>query len=167
MLRVETKLVLYIVPNRKHSYRHAALSEISNRIVGKILLRTIWYLSSDEGFTNMVVWSTESPGVQAKYGMPTVRGQWVWYQFFFLVTFMFKLETIVHLRACNGTDLECWLEQCLSCIKHYFMFVMRPSNTEWDAIKQALWVWSHQPISHVPVSIGLFQNVFALVLGHF
>ena len=35
-------LASIIVLDRKHSCRHIALSEISNRIVGKILLRTIW-----------------------------------------------------------------------------------------------------------------------------
>ena len=32
-----------IVPDRTHAYHHTALSEISNKIVGKILLRTISY----------------------------------------------------------------------------------------------------------------------------
>ena len=33
----------FIVSHRMHSYRHTALSEISNRFWGKILLRTVWY----------------------------------------------------------------------------------------------------------------------------
>ena len=64
-----------IVPNRTHSYRHTALSEISNGIVGKILLRTIEIthcFSSDVGFWNIVVWSTGQSGVE--YRVPTVRG---------------------------------------------------------------------------------------------
>ena len=36
-------LFVTIVPDRTHSYRHTALSEISNRIVGNILLNTVWY----------------------------------------------------------------------------------------------------------------------------
>ena len=35
--------VMTIVPDRMHFHHHTALSEISNRIVGKILLRIIWY----------------------------------------------------------------------------------------------------------------------------
>ena len=37
-----TWVALFIVPSRTHSYCLTALSEISNRTVGKILLRTIW-----------------------------------------------------------------------------------------------------------------------------
>ena len=49
-----------IVPDRTHSYSHTALSEISNRIVGKILLHTIWYHtlfnSSSDGGVYRAVW---------------------------------------------------------------------------------------------------------------
>ena len=36
-------LSIHIVPDRTHSHYHTALSEISNRIVGEILLRTIFF----------------------------------------------------------------------------------------------------------------------------
>ena len=68
----------HIVPDRMHSYRHTALSEISNRFVGKYcyaLLDITHYFSSDVGFTNIVVKSMGQSGVQKKYGVPTVRGQ--------------------------------------------------------------------------------------------
>ena len=68
-----------IVPNRTHSYHHTALSEISNMIVGKLLLCTIRYhtlILSDVGYTDIGVQSMEHSGAEVKYGVPIVRGQW-------------------------------------------------------------------------------------------
>ena len=59
---------IHIVPDR-------ALSEISNRIVGRILLYTIdipHYFSSDVGFTSIVAHATGQSGVETKYGVPIV-----------------------------------------------------------------------------------------------
>ena len=53
------------VPDRRHSYHHTALSEISIRI-------TMHYFSFDVGFTNIVVRSTGQSGVETKYRVPTV-----------------------------------------------------------------------------------------------
>ena len=53
---------------RINSYCHTALSEISNRVVGKILLRTSYDLISRNIFlpmwsvANIVVWSTGQSG---------------------------------------------------------------------------------------------------------
>ena len=51
------------VPDRMHSYRHTDLSEISNRIVGKILLRTIRYHTVFASVGFIVVLSTKEVGV--------------------------------------------------------------------------------------------------------
>ena len=65
------KPVRSIVPARTHSCRHTALSEISNRIVGKILQCT--FFSSVVGFTNIVVQSMGQSGAEeTKYGVLTV-----------------------------------------------------------------------------------------------
>ena len=68
-----------IVPDRMHSYRYTALSDISKKIVGKKDYHSLFdithYLSSDVGFTNTVVRSTGQSGSKMKYGVPTVRGQ--------------------------------------------------------------------------------------------
>ena len=63
-----------------HSYRHTALSEISNSFVGKkydlALFDFMHYFSSDVRFTNIVVQSKRQSGVETKYGVPTVRRQY-------------------------------------------------------------------------------------------
>ena len=70
-----------IVPDRTHSCRPTALSEISNRIVGKnitmprLISRTIFLPLW--GLQIQFVWSMGQFGVETKYGVPTVREQWV------------------------------------------------------------------------------------------
>ena len=59
-----------IVPDGTHSYRHTALSEISNRFVGKILLLTICYYALIFFGCCCLVY-----GVETKYGVPPVQGQ--------------------------------------------------------------------------------------------
>ena len=51
------------VSDRMHSYRHTDLSEISNRIVGKILLRTIRCHAVFASVGFIVVLSTKEVGV--------------------------------------------------------------------------------------------------------
>ena len=57
------------------------LPEISNRNVGKKYHYAPFIIthlfSSDVGFTNIVVRFMGQSGVETKYGLPTVRGQWV------------------------------------------------------------------------------------------
>ena len=63
-------------PQQRHSYRHTALSEIFNRIVGKnisthhLISHTIF--SSNVGLTNIIVQSMGQSGAETKYGVPTV-----------------------------------------------------------------------------------------------
>ena len=69
---------LILVCNRMHSYRHTALSEISNEIVRKNI--TMHYLISHTIVLPMwgsqiLVRSTGQSGAETKYGVPTVRGQ--------------------------------------------------------------------------------------------
>ena len=61
-----------IVPDKTHSYRPTALSEISKGLWENI---TTHYLSYDMVFTNTVVRSTGQSGAKTKYGVRTVRGQ--------------------------------------------------------------------------------------------
>ena len=83
--RDNTVLHYYIVPDRMHSYRYTALSEVSNiGIMGKILLCTIWYHALL--FFRCGVYkyccsgrSTGQSGAETKYGVPTVRGQCYYY----------------------------------------------------------------------------------------
>ena len=57
-----------IVPNRTHSYRHTALSEILNRIDKH-------YFPSDVRFPNICHMVTGQSGAET-YGVQTGRGQW-------------------------------------------------------------------------------------------
>ena len=65
-----------VVPDRTHSYRHTALLEILNRMVGKKYYHAPFdithYFSSDVAFTIIVVRSTGQSGVETKCGVPTV-----------------------------------------------------------------------------------------------
>ena len=59
------KRLTHIVPERMHSYRHTALSEILNAVglwekYYYALFDFTLYFSSDVGFTNIVVRSTDS-----------------------------------------------------------------------------------------------------------
>ena len=66
-----------ILPNRMHPFRHTALSEILNRMVGTILPRTIWCYALFGIFKYYCsVRSTGQSDVETKYVVPTVRGQW-------------------------------------------------------------------------------------------
>ena len=63
-----------------YHHTHTALSEIWNRIVGKKYYYALFdfthYFYFNVGFANIVVQSSGQPGVEMKYGVPAVWGQW-------------------------------------------------------------------------------------------